>query len=248
MMLRRCARAIGAASLIFALATPSAAQDLCRQALALGLDVSGSVDAREYRLQLDGLAAALGDTDVRAALLSTPDIPVRLAVYEWAEPREERLILGWTAIKSEADLARVQTTLRATLRSDMGASTGIGSALRTGFNLLAQQDRCFTRTLDISGDGKGNTGQRPQDVANMPPDVTVNGLVIGVDESVSADNRNLQIGELTAYYAAFVIRGPDAFVETALGFDDFEDAMRRKLLRELRVMVIGRVLDPQTDQ
>ena len=31
----------------------------CRQALALGLDVSGSVDACEYRLQIDGLAQAL---------------------------------------------------------------------------------------------------------------------------------------------------------------------------------------------
>ena len=28
--------------------------------------------------------------------------------------------------------------------------------------------------------------------------------------------------------------GPGAFVETALGFEDFEAAMRRKLERELR--------------
>ena len=39
-------------------AAPAAAQ--CRQALALALgpDVSGSVDKVEYRLQLDGLAGA----------------------------------------------------------------------------------------------------------------------------------------------------------------------------------------------
>lgn len=42
--------------LIFGL--PHAAQANCRLALALGLDVSGSVDSREYRLQLDGLANA----------------------------------------------------------------------------------------------------------------------------------------------------------------------------------------------
>ncbi|MCX8955594.1 DUF1194 domain-containing protein, partial [Ruegeria sp. NA] len=36
----------------------------CRQALALGLDVSGSVDSREYRLQLDGLASALTRPEV----------------------------------------------------------------------------------------------------------------------------------------------------------------------------------------
>ena len=42
----------------------------CRQALALGLDVSGSVDTDEYRLQLDGLAAALTSPEVVSALIS----------------------------------------------------------------------------------------------------------------------------------------------------------------------------------
>jgi len=52
---------------------------------------------------------------------------------------------------------------------------------------------------------------------------------------------DLQIGELTAYYNAYVIRGPNAFVETALGFPDFEEAMRRKLLRELTTLTIGQL-------
>ena len=37
----------------------------CRLALSLGLDVSSSVDAREYRLQTEGLAAALIAPEVR---------------------------------------------------------------------------------------------------------------------------------------------------------------------------------------
>ncbi|MBE0414462.1 DUF1194 domain-containing protein, partial [Yoonia sp.] len=37
-----------------------------------------------------------------------------------------------------------------------------------------------------------------------------------------------------------VIRGPGAFVEIANGFDDYEAAMRRKLIRELSAQVIGR--------
>ena len=40
----------------------------CRQSLVLGLDVSSSVDAREYRLQLDGLAEAILDPEVEDAL------------------------------------------------------------------------------------------------------------------------------------------------------------------------------------
>jgi len=232
----------------FGFAPPLLAQALCRQALALGLDVSGSVDQREYRLQLDGLAWALGDPDVTNALLSQPELPVRITVYEWSEPGEERLVLSWSEINSVSDITAIQTTLTTTQRADMGPSTGLGSALRTGFALLSQQDACWTRTLDISGDGKGNTGQQPQDVTDMPQGVTVDGLVIGVDGSVTATNRNLQIGELNAYFKANVIRGPDAFVETALSFDAYAEAMRRKLLRELTTIVVGQAGAPITRQ
>ncbi|MEM9846126.1 MAG: DUF1194 domain-containing protein, partial [Pseudomonadota bacterium] len=55
----------------------AAAQAGCRQALALGLDVSGSVDTREYRLQTDGLAEALRDPEVQSAFLALPSLPVR---------------------------------------------------------------------------------------------------------------------------------------------------------------------------
>lgn len=230
---------IRAALLFICLATSATAQNTCRQALALGLDVSGSVDAQEYRLQLDGLATALGDADVRDALLGQPGAPVRIAVYEWSQPGQNRLIVDWADIADAAALARLQSNLRSTQRAQMGPSTGLGAALRTGFDLLDQQTHCWTRTLDISGDGKGNTGQRPQDVSGVPAGVTVNALVIGVDDNLSGNVRNLQIGELTSYFMAYVIRGPDAFVETALGFDDYADAMRRKLLRELKTFAIG---------
>jgi len=227
-----------ALSLLLCLTSPAAAQT-CRQALALGLDVSGSVDSHEYRLQLDGLAQALNTPDVTAALLAQAGAPVRLAVYEWSAPADTRLILDWTDITDQAALQHVQSVLHAPQRADMGPSTGLGAALRFGVSLLEQQPDCWTRTLDISGDGKGNTGQRPQDVLAIPADITVNGLVIGVDDSTGAQERNLQIGELSAYYTAYVIRGPDAFVETALGFNDYANAMARKLLRELTVFAIG---------
>ena len=230
--------------LVMCLATPVAAQDACRQALALGLDVSGSVDAQEYRLQLDGLATALGDADVRDALFGQPGAPVRIAVYEWSQPGRNRLIVGWTDLGDANALFAVQSILRQTQRAPLGPSTGLGAALQTGFDLLDQQPQCWTRTLDISGDGKGNTGQRPQDITNAPVGVTVNGLVIGVDDHTSGNVRDLQIGELASYYTAYVIRGPDAFVETALGFDEYAAAMRRKLLRELKTLAIGQIAQP----
>lgn len=221
------------------LASAGSAQSTCRQALALGLDVSGSVDAREYRLQLDGLATALGDGDVFDALLGQPGAAVRIAVYEWSDPGQHRLVLNWTEITDVGVIRSVQARLRDTQRADMGPRTGLGEALRVGFDLLARQPDCWTRTLDISGDGKGNTGQRPQDVTDSPSGVTVNGLVIGDDDHNSGNVRDLQIAELSSYYTAYVIRGPDAFVETAIGFEDYAAAMRRKLLRELKTFAIG---------
>ncbi|MCX8954953.1 DUF1194 domain-containing protein, partial [Ruegeria sp. NA] len=53
------------------------------------------------------------------------------------------------------------------------------------------------------------------------------------------DRRYVQVGELSAYYSAWVILGPNAFVEVALGFEAYEEAMTRKLLRELDSLVLS---------
>ncbi|MBV7394625.1 DUF1194 domain-containing protein [Mameliella sediminis] len=203
----------------------------CRQALALGLDVSGSVDAREYRLQLDGLASALEDPEVLAALLVMPETPVAIAVFEWSGPGSQRVVAPWRVLQGPADVAELASRLRATLRGEMGQSTAIGSAKVFGAALLDAQPACWRRVLDLSGDGRSNTGPRPQD--RRPDGITINGLVIGA--SADADG----IGALASYYRAYVIAGPDAFVETALGFEAFEEAMIRKLKRELQVLAVS---------
>ncbi|MCB2138297.1 MAG: DUF1194 domain-containing protein, partial [Rhodobacteraceae bacterium] len=84
------------------LASPAAAQ--CRLALALGLDVSSSVDAGEYQLQRDGLAAALLSDEVKRALFSAPGQWVTLAVYEWSGRWQQGLVLDWIALTGEGAL------------------------------------------------------------------------------------------------------------------------------------------------
>ena len=44
---------------------------------------------------------------------------------------------------------------------------------------------------------------------------------------------------LIAFYRGEVLHGPGAFLIVANGFDDYEDAMRRKLERELAPPSIG---------
>ncbi len=215
----------------------------CRQALALGLDVSGSVDQQEYRLQLDGLAGALQNENVRTALFSLPNAPVTLAVYEWSGPTDQHLIAGWTTITDQAVLNQFTARLFSTSRTAADPSTAIGSSMVFGAALLAKQPDCWTRTLDLSGDGPSNTGPRPRDIidfAQLGP-VTVNALVIGDNTAQSSNRQSTQIDDLVDYFESEVIHGPAAFVEQATGFDQFQTAMVRKLLRELQGLTISRL-------
>lgn len=228
---------IRALACVVALGFGGAADAACRQALALGLDVSGSVDAREYRLQLNGLAAALDNIAVRDALLSSPGAPVSVMVYEWSGPSDQAVIVPWAVIEDAATLDGFIETLLQTTRRDVSPGTALGTAVTLGAQYLDQQPACWKRTLDISGDGMSNLGPRPRDVKEAigARGITVNALVIGATPRPESN-------ALASYFRAEVITGPRAFVETALGFDDYEAAMTRKLLRELEVLAVSELV------
>ncbi len=222
---------------------PLTAEAACRQALALGLDMSSSVDEVEYRLQMDGLVTALNSPKVQDILFAQPEAPIRIAVYEWSGPPNQTLILPWTTLDTPLDLAQVSDTLRRHDRLVAAPTTAIGSALLYGFDLLDAQNECWKRTLDLSGDGETNTGLLPQDIsdARTPVGVIVNGLVVGSADRNSNGRTFSDVEELASYYETYVVRGPGAFVEVALGFDAYAAAMERKLLRELASIAVGLV-------
>ncbi|MFY0691957.1 MAG: DUF1194 domain-containing protein [Paracoccaceae bacterium] len=229
-----------------ALLLPTASEASCRLALALGLDVSGSVDEREYRLQLDGLAAALSSDRVAQKLLASPDTPVAIAIYEWSGLRAQRLILDWTLVRKDEDLERITATLTAYTRRPENQATALGAAMRYAADLFERGPACWQKTLDLSGDGKNNEGYPPTTLHRDPDfaDITVNGLVIGSDSQTGDDERQMEIMELSAYFRRRVIHGPGAFIEVALGFEDYERAMTRKLLREVEGIVVGQARLP----
>jgi len=219
----------------------SGANAACRLALAIGLDISGSVDATEYRLQLNGLAGALLERDVQAVFLAMPGATVRLYVYEWGGISSQRVLLPWTGISSAEALKTVATTLRATRRQALEPATALGTAMLFGGAALAAQSDCWRKTIDLSGDGESNFGPPPQSVrrAAILADVTVNALAIGADAPHFSDIRQSEIAAISSYFRARVIRGPDVFVQTAIEFTGFQDAMARKLLKELRTRAVG---------
>lgn len=228
--------------LLTLVAGQAAAADSCRHALALGLDVSGSVDAREYRLQMGGLAQALGSVAVHAALLERIEAPVEILVFEWSGPQDQLTLVPWSRIFDagalEAVIAQLQNVER---RAEATPGTALGVAMMRGAQHLAQRDHCWRKTLDISGDGKSNLGPRPRNVKPQLAgrDITINALVIGADNPATGDVRQSKVAELSAYFNAEVILGPDAFIEVALGFDGYAAAMETKLLRELDGLVLS---------
>lgn len=222
------------------LAGPAAAQR-CRQALALGMDVSLSVNPIDFSLQRGGLAKALTDAEVMQAFLSDPDDLVYLAIYEWSGQYDQALLVDWTPVVSPATLSGIAATLLEKPQLGRTGRTAIGEAMRYGADLLLSQTGCGTLTLDLSGDGPNNNGDAPERVRRdlEAQGITVNGLVIETGGAEQADTA-VVLSPLRGYYEDRVIVGATSFVETVFGFHNFEAAMKRKLLRELIPAVASR--------
>lgn len=221
--MRRRLPPLGLALALAAAPLPALAEG-CRLALSLAIDVSSSVNDMEYALQSSGLARALVAPEVVAAFLSVPGQTVALHVFEWSGRQQQAVRQDWVDIRSAADLEQVAARLRGLARSHTEFPTALGFAMGFGVAALQTRGACDQLTLDIAGDGTNNDGF-PPDVARAAfplSNVVVNGLVIGESAAVLRD-----------YFERNVIHGPGAFVEVARGYADFEEAMRRKLVREV---------------
>ncbi|MFV0472866.1 MAG: DUF1194 domain-containing protein [Pikeienuella sp.] len=193
----------------------------CETALVLAIDVSGSVDPGEYRLQMGGLAAALRDPDVADALIAAGAM---IAVLQWSGETRQSVSVPWTQIHGPADVEALAAAVDAAPRAFENFSTAIGDALFAAADLLGRvSGLCERNVVDISGDGASNEGldtARMRD-ALLRGGVRINGLAIETGEENVAE-----------YYRREVIGG-GAFVAIARNFEDYPRAIRRKLLREL---------------
>ncbi|QYK41273.1 MAG: DUF1194 domain-containing protein [Paracoccaceae bacterium] len=229
-----------AAALLLGLVLPGPAA-ACRLALVLALDVSASVDAAEYRLQSEGMARALVAPEV-ARLVLGPGGPVALAAMHWSGPHDQAVIADWTVIGGMADLSDLAARVAAApRRPSFDGRTAIGAAMQAAADLLARGPRCAARTLDLAADGETNAGIDPRLVRDGPglAGVTVNALAVGGNDLMDHGDFGSRPRPLTRHLETWVIRGPDAFVEEAADYADFERAMTRKLIRELGVVMLG---------
>jgi Protein of unknown function (DUF1194) len=209
------------------LANPAGAE--CRLALALAVDVSRSIDAQDYVIQTDGLADALTDKDVRAAIFG-PEGRVALAIYYWSGRGYQDLVQPWVILDSPEALDAAIWEVRRTPRPAAPLATALGDALSFGLDLMSDAPDCDRRVIDVAGDGQNNEGisvARTYEREDFTG-ITINGLAVGEHEA-----------SIVQYYLDELIRGPGAFVEVAPRQSDYPAAIRRKLLRELAGPMIG---------
>lgn len=213
------------------LASGPAAATGCKLALALALDISSSVNAREYRIQMNGLAAAFETPEVIEAILTPEGAHIAVATYEWSGYQQQDLVTGWEILDSRERVLSYAARLKAHQRRYREFPTAIGKSVEFGARLLRQAPACGRYVLDISGDGENNDGVGPEAFREqgLLDGITINGLVI------QGAYPNPAI-----YYRAHVMQGPGAFVALARNFDDYPAVMIGKLLREIgQEMIVG---------
>jgi Ca-activated chloride channel family protein len=206
-----------------AVVAPMAAR-ACALELILAVDVSGSIDEREFALQMEGMASAFEDP----ALIEAVEVQeggVLVALTQWSGASRQRQVTGWHKLDGAASMATFARAVRESGRDWRNYSTAIGEALHHALRVGGTAPgRCRRRVIDVSGDGVNNEGRPPRAVADALAALgyTVNGLVIRGDTP-----------DPVKHYEINVLAGPRAFLEIAASFEDYPEAIRRKLLREI---------------
>lgn len=224
-MRNRLAVLLLAASLVFADAAHGMTTDL---EIVLAVDSSGSVDDREYALQLEGIAQGFRDTAVRRAIGSGPLKSIAVNLLVWAEPQVPKDTTGWFVISSDADAERFAATVESFPRRQSG-STAIGEGIAGALRAIAGNDIVAARAVvDVSGDGRESVAREFTVLVDqartmaMSRGVVINGLAI-----------QNEVSDLADYYRRNVQAGSDSFVMAVRDYEDFAEAMRLKLLREI---------------
>jgi hypothetical protein len=221
-------------------------------ALIVSVDVSGSVNPQRYRLQMDGVAAALEDPAVDAAILGGPHRSIMFAMVEWSEGA--KAVIPWTRLASRADISALAARVRRTPRAP-GEFTCLAHMLAYVHDLVAPTlpVRATRLVVDVSGDGIDNcdgddaTGAMRDEL--VAAGLTINGLPINDGDPEAPlragafrapgrpfENRMLHAGEietLEPWYRKYVIGGATAFMLPAKGYGDFAEAIRQKFTMEI---------------
>ena len=218
--------------------TVRAAERLVDLELVLAVDSSDSVDDREFKLQIVGLADAFRHPEVIQALRAGPRKSIAVSVVEWADREGQTVKIPWTHLHDAASARVVAEAISRLTRTYERGVTSVSGII--DFAVESFKDNGFQGTrwvIDISSDGRQNDGRSLPDARAEvgASGVTINALTI-LNE----------YGSLDDYYRKEVIIGPSAFVEVAEDYDAYPRAILRKLIRELSSVPVVRLPRPRS--
>jgi hypothetical protein len=201
--------------------------------LVLAVDVSGSVDEQEARLQREGYIAAIASDRVAQAIGSGSMGRIAVLYLEWSNDNYQRIVVPWTLIDGS-----MTARIFASALTEADYVTGRWTSISGGIDLAVASFENngyegMRRVIDVSGDGYNNSG-RPVTAARddaVRQGIVINGLPILNQRPNPWGGQPPQ--DLDKYYEDFVIGGPGAFVVPARDFEDFGRAVLAKLIREI---------------
>jgi hypothetical protein len=202
--------------------------------LVLAVDASGSVNQVRFELQREGYATAFANRQVLRAVRSGPQAAIGVTMYQWTGPSMQALVVPWTRINDEASIDKFAAAVAAGPRFLFGGGTSISGAIDAGMAVLGNTPfRGGRKVIDISGDGANNRGRPAQAArdAAIAAGININGLPILELEP-----------DLEEHYRRNVIGGPGAFAIAADTFNDFGNAILRKLILEIADAGAGAVI------
>jgi len=200
--------------------------------LILAVDVSRSMSPAELEIQRKGYAAALGSEEVIGTVRGGLIGRIAVTYVEWAGDRSQTVIVPWTLIDTPEAARDVADHLSSYLGAGMRRTSISGALDYTSAMFELNNFRGMRRIIDVSGDGPNNQG-RP--VLAARSDVLAQGIIINGLPLMTQDDLFSQwsIEDLDIYYSECVIGGPGAFVIPVTSWDQFAEAVRRKIVLEI---------------
>ncbi len=193
--------------------------------LVLLADTSSSIRGTEFDLQVQGYAGAFRDPEVIEAILNLGGNGIAVTFVQWSAHFQQLDSVGWTHLRTAADSRAFADAIHSQARRFQGFGTATGNAMEYGGEILQKNSFDSARQiLDISSDERSNQGPHPMNIRRklLAQGITINSLAILDDHF-----------DMLGYFRNYVIGGPDAFVIAVEGYDDFAEAIKLKLVREI---------------
>ena len=193
--------------------------------LVLAVDASGSVNQTRFELQRRGYAEAFRSQQVLNAIQGGATRSIAVTMVQWTGPSMQAPAVPWMLVKDAASANALADAIEAAPRQLFGGGTSISGAIDHAMLILPNAPyRGLKRVIDISGDGSNNRGR---DVREARDEAVKAGVIINGLPIVSLEY------DLDKYYFNNVIGGPGSFIVPADSYDNFGQAVLRKLVLEI---------------